>query len=510
MTSTTDVPLSFPPGIVKGSTNATSVGRWTDAQMIRWIDDKLTPILGCASLPLTATFGSPVRALHTWQDNTGIVRTAVLCEKNLYVIETNLVIDITPAGGIVGPDSNITAGGYGDDIYDILAYGTARPNKVNIRAIGPAWKLRNWGENLLAMCSTDGRLLQWVPNVVGTPPAAAVAGAPISNRTFEVTPDRYVMLFGMGGSSNTFGWCNQEDITNWNFASISSTAGSFDIEPASPFIAAFVTKYGVIAFTATKTYAIRYVGVPYIYSYDELGGGSIPVTQGSIADAGGKAVWFSDSGFWQWDGYTVSFLSCPLLDWIKDQLDPSYTRYRFASMSNGVFPEVWWMFPEAGKTENSRVVVYNYVDGWWSIGQLQRSCGYTAAFNTYPVMSDGTRIIIHEQQNFYADYPVLPFVTSGPLNTKSGGLITSMQQMVVDDAIVGPNGPLYSVAGRIMRNGADPIPISVGPKTARADGKVDLRITARDLNLTIKTPVNGAPLWTFGQPILKIGPRGKR
>ena len=83
--------------------------------------------------------------------------------------------NITPAGGIVGPSNTLTTGGYGNDAYDTgLLRHAARTSRRTAARIGEIWRLQNWGEDLLAMASTDGRLLRWMPGP--TCPSAANRG----------------------------------------------------------------------------------------------------------------------------------------------------------------------------------------------------------------------------------------------------------------------------------------------------------------------------------------------
>ena len=53
-------------------------------------------------------------------------------------------------------------------------------------------------------------------------------------------------------------------------------AGFLDIEPSSPIMCADASRTGVIFWTATKAYASRFLGLPYIYNYVELCDGTTP------------------------------------------------------------------------------------------------------------------------------------------------------------------------------------------------------------------------------------------
>ena len=87
--------------------------------------------------------------------------------------------------------------------------------------------------------------------------AKPVKNAPVGNRTFVVTAERHVMLFGPDGVANHFGWCSQEDIEDWNFASVENTAGFYAIEPASRIINAMAAQYSIIFWTVQGAYTVE-------------------------------------------------------------------------------------------------------------------------------------------------------------------------------------------------------------------------------------------------------------
>ena len=84
-----------------------------------------------------------------------------------------------------------------------------------------AYSLDDFGSLLYAMTSLDSRLLVWNPATGGK--AVQQIGAPLG-RCFVVTTERFIQIFGMfsdgtvdGGSARRFGWCDQEDPSNWSF-----------------------------------------------------------------------------------------------------------------------------------------------------------------------------------------------------------------------------------------------------------------------------------------------------
>lgn len=505
-------PFQIPPGVVRRGSEAEMAGRWYDTQLVRWVESVMRPVGGWEKIifdTITAT-GSTIRATHTWTDKSGVKRTAILCEKKLFLLETNTLIDISPTVAIVGPPDSLEVGGYGDDHYSYASYGTPRPNQPARRLIGPCYTLNNWGEDLLAMVSTDGRLLRWKPSDPPGSKAVAVPGAPIANRTFVVTPERHVMLFQMGGEYARFGWCDQEDIENWDFASLTSMAGYYSIEPAGPILAARMTRFGVIIFLPGAVYHSRYLGVPYVYSLDYIGKYSAPFTNASIIQTADMMFWPAADAFWAFNGSTISPVDCDVLDFIQTGLNQRYASVSTFGMFLGAQTECWWFYPSGDSKENDRYVIYNYQENWWSIGRLKRTCGTTGNMVDYPLMSDGTSIFRHEKGLYYYDAPELPYAQSAAINIASGAKRSTLTKGIADTRA--PAGDvLFYVGTRVNRiaNGV-PAPRLKGPLRVRSDGKIDLRATGRDMVIRIESARNGAAPWTFGQMLGRLAPRGSR
>lgn len=511
-------PIKIPPGVYRGASAAVAPGKWFDANMVRWVGDSLRPVLGWDKLVLSAAFASVVRATHKWTDNLGGVWIGVLCENNIYVVDSGgTVVEITPVG-FVGPAADVFAGGYGDYQYSYGAYGDPRPASDHLSQIGPTWKLSNWGQNLLICSSYDGRLLQWTPNVVGGSLAAVVANAPVPIRTFVVTPERYVMVFGGASAANfnQFAWCDQEDITNWDFASVTTTAGFFTVQPAAPILSAIETKWGILMFTSTSVFLVQYTGLPYVYTMSaKISDGATPLSDSSLVNYKGYAFWMADDGFWTFNGSTVVPQACSVLDWVRDTINKERARYRCVSVNLLCVPEIWFFFPSADSSENDKYVIWNYADGWWSMGKLFRTAGCGSGYDGFPTMSNGADLFYHEHPGaFYGDYVELPYASTSFINTNSGAVLTAINQAVVDHSAPAEN-VYYTFEGRIATRMNQNVPPDVqsdppGKLTCRSDGYLDFRINARDIIMTIGSADNGCRDWSFGQILLKTSGRGSR
>jgi hypothetical protein len=500
-------PLELPPGVVTTPTKNSNSANWTETQLMRWIEGKIQPIGGWEELAYSSMFASRVRAVHEWFGNDGTKYTAYLCEQHCYVDIAGTLTDISPTPAITPPyGDDIFAGGFGDGLFGAGTFGTPRPDVQKTKAITPCYKLGNWGEQLRAMTSADGRLLSWDPSTPATP-LVPVTNAPTNNRTFEITPERFIILFGMGGDFRTFGWCDQEDDTNWNFADVASKAGFYNVEPASPIIDATMTRDGAIFHTAVKTHLVRFVGLPFVYSYEEIADTTTPLSAASIAATAIGSIWFTENGFWQYKGAVVAPIECPVINLVNDNIDWTYARYEAAAVNVSSFSELWFFYPSAGSRYNDKYVLYNYREGWWANGDMPRSCGFSSSYTTYPIMSDGEKVYFHEKGNLYPGANTLPFAETHVINIASGAGLYTMQQLLPD-----LDGSLDNLrfSFKYKNDRSRGVTKQSDKKAVRDNGYVDIRVTGRDMRMVLESVSDGVDPWTMGQTLFEATPRGQR
>ena len=515
-------PIEIPPGVVATATKKMRSSNWAEVNLCRWVEGQLAPIGGQAQYAYS--FASRCRAVHGWYGLDGIHYIAYLCEQNVYVDTGGVLSDITPVDGMVAPVGP-GIGGYSDGEYSEGLYSTERPSSlIPIDVLPNAWSLDNFGQILLAMTSPDGRLLQWDPSGGGTgvPPAAMTevtssntgTGVAPHGRLFVVTQERFVQIFGMvddgtlgEGSFRRFGWCDQENPSAWDFSNVTSQAGFLDIEPASPIVAAQSTRNGTVFWTAHKTYLIRFLGIPYVYDYEELGNNTTPWSPESVIVSSSMLIWMSQQGLFSFDGTTILPIACKVRPWVDDDIDLVNVREQACAVHVGNFSEFWWFFPQLGQPYNTRCIIYNYKEGWWSQGEMSRSAGITASFTAQTIMTDGLVAFEHELGNFYGNAQ-LPWAETFDLNLTSGAQLITVKQMIPDvdgDA----SGLLYSLFYRNSRSTGAP-ELRTTPRPVRSDGYVDFRQTGRDIRLRLEVAAQPVLSFTLGQHLIDAVPRGDR
>jgi hypothetical protein len=407
---------------------------------------------------------------------------------------------------------------------NVLCAGGPLPAAVTITFQGA---LGNVGQAMIAGAANDltgGTAPQ--PNIVETTAGAStiltpVSGAPLG-RCFVITPERFCIIFGMyddstagyriGGSARRFGWCDQEVITSWDFSNVTSQAGFLDIEPASPILSAISGRFGTLFFTAKKVYVSRYQGLPYVYNFTELADDCTPWSPASITTTSSYVVWMSQQGAFSFDGTSVTPVACLVRPWVTDDIDLVNVREEAFAVHIGSFSEVWWFFPQSVATNpvtpyNSRCIIYNYKEGWWSQGTMQRSAGITSSYTSEPILADGKIPYQHELGPIYGNTPP-PFAETFDLNLTSGARLVTVKQMMPDIKGDMPNVQFQFYTRMSRSTGTSGV--WGAPIKLRPDGYVDVRATGRGIRMRISCVGPKIDYFTVGAHLVDFSIRGDR
>lgn len=370
------------------------------------------------------------------------------------------------------------------------------------------WSFATFGQDLLAVCSSDGRLLHFAPTA-GTPSAMDVpTNAPTSNKAVVVTAERSCMLLGAAGVARRIAWSDFENYNGWTFNTATGQAGYIDIEATSPIVSGIRVKEGVLVLTQHEAFLVRYVGAPYFYGVEKLGSTTFAAPN-AIAIGGNQVMWFGDECFWMYDGSAVRPVDCPFFNDLKQDYNPIYGNYRAHMHENGMFPEFWFDYPDQTQTDGecNHAVIYNYAEKWWSrtARNVTASCGAQTA--KYPVGSKTDKYIYQFEDGWtdagvtrvgsvWAETSHLPF-------SQNGGLVDINQAMVSTDPQYGSQNYQIKLLSRFTM---DQDETTFGPYIPRTDGYTDTRASGRDYRLRIEATDDN--YWSIGQVRVDVSSSG--
>jgi len=483
------LPIKLPPGLEREGTPYDSVNRWWNMSLMRWVSGTARPIGGWVRKTATP-LGEAVRRFFSWRKNDNSLGTLVGTETKLWVDFNGTWNDITPSG-IVPPVSSIL-GGYGSGAYGALAYGTPRPAGTSeVFAPGYAWwSFSNWGQDVLLLSSKDNRLFHYISSTPLVDPVL-MTEPPLSNAVC-VTDERHVMLAApvIGGTyyPHRICWASSESLTDWDFASVTNTAGYLDLTCTSPLISLVKVREGILAFTYTEVFLVRYVALPYIYGASRLT--EMPMFHPySIATFGpGNAMWFSPRAFQQYANGSVQPVPCPIFHDIKEDFSLDWGPMRVHASSNGNFPEVWLFWPSLNANECNRYAIVNFNENWWAWGYLERTAMHPAGALKRPIAGtvDGT---IYEHENGWTDagLPILDkrFLETGALGLGDGAKVVNVKRALLstsDNVNDIPRARKLQFYGRYTPDGSERV---FGPYMPRVDGYTDTRVNAREARVRL-------------------------
>lgn len=491
------VPIILPPGVVRPSTDAVVRGRYWDANLVRWRGQHLLPVGGWERMT-EASLPSVARNITPWRDLADVRRVLFLCDNHVLVLEGPVYTDITPPD-FTGDDGDFTTAGYGIGPFGDGTFGSPRTGgdqRLYYRA--SAWSADTFGQEVLYCASSDGRLFVVKPQV--TPiDSLLVTEAPTGNRGVVVTEERHVMLLAAGGNPRRVAWCSREDYTDWDFASVTNTAGFFDLDTPGWIVGGVKVRGGVLIFTDSEVWLCRYRGVPYVYGFERVGSACGIISPAARAAIGGVCYWLGKEGFWMFDGGTVRPIPCDLGSFVFDNIDPLAGVARCHASANGTFPEIWFFYPTIGQKECDRLAIMSIDPSsqWWSIAAMPRSAMREKGVYPFPLAA-GSNGMLYEHETGWSNEG-LPRAGTVYVETAALSLPLNGEQRI--NVVQAQMDHQYdsaqtqvAVFTRETHNGPEE---TWGPFEAREDGWTDMRFSGRDVRLRYVQTTEGN--WTVGE-----------
>jgi len=458
------VPLELPPGLYLNGTDYQSRGRFYEAELCRWKDDRISPIGGWREKTATLVDGH-ARAILPWLDNSTQAWLGMGTETGLFVMtRSGSVYDVTPVGLVAGLADAVIGGGYGAGTYGTGIYGTPRPDGTNVLPAA-VWSLDTWGEYLVGAFGTV--IYEWT---LGTGVVAAtVSGAP-SAEAMMVTEERVMMALGSDGDPRAVDWSAAEDNTDWTPTAI-NLAGGKRLQTSGRILTGRRVVGGGLIFTDVDVHRFQFIGLPQVYAFERLATGCGAVSKGAVQAIDARAFWMGISGFWTYNG-GVQPLDCEVSGSIFNNINARQVS-KVSAMHNSADGEIWWFYPSAASIECDRVVIYNYRENHWNDMTMARLSGTDRGVFGYPLVMghDGT---IYEHEVGQLRDGREPYALAGPVEIGDGARTMNVDGIIPDEQHLGEVSVSFVVRDWPMDDGSE-----VGPFTTAS--KTDCRFSGRSV-----------------------------
>ena len=403
------------------------------------------------------------------------------------------------SGGLVATSST-PALGWGAGTWGQGTWGTARSSSSTGTANSldaSQWNLNLWGEDLIANIR-NGAIYYWELSdgeanraVLASTESGASDIPTITKVTSISFPDRHFIVGGATSLGTTnfdpmlIRFSDQEDFVNFTPSS-TNTAGDQRLEIGTKIVQMLPTKDETFIQTDEAAYAMTFVGPPFTFSFRLLAVNCGAVAINGAANVDGDIYWIGKDNFFIYNG-NVSEIPCSVQYYFFDRLQKDFIDKTFAG-HNKKFNEVTWFYVSTDNTagtnnpEPDSYVTFNYSDGSWTIGTLDRNVwSDSLGFRKVPFAFDSTGELYNHETGTTDDGSAMScFVETSDLEVSESGERLFMIDKIVPDATMTADTSLF-VELKTRKYPQD-TEITKGPFTITpTTGKVSTRARGRQV-----------------------------
>ncbi len=276
--------------------------------------------------------------------------------------------------------------GFGGGQFGAGDFGVGKVDNSIDMQFPRIWSMSNFGGVLVltpgdpVTTSTDN-LYYWENNVAVAPvlvsSSIGASGVPLACKWVYVS-NNTVCVFGAGGMLNQFNSSDPGFYNSWT-PGASTSAFQFIYQQAIPLISQAKSRNFDLQFTQSEVYLAEFIDKPDIWFIRKLFGtdGIIgPKARAIIEDA---VFWMGTGDFYVFDGYTVNTLpNNTVKRYVYDNINMGQS-YKCFCLANVEYSEVWFFYPFGNDTECNNYVMYNYKEGHFTTGTMNRSCAEEGA-----------------------------------------------------------------------------------------------------------------------------------
>jgi hypothetical protein len=417
------------------------------------------------------------------------------------------------------------------------------------------WSHANYGEYLIINPRNEGLYL-WIPTYGTNDELTSLdehaellsinnsglyetdANCPsVSTLVMVSDSSRFVISFGCNdyGSDDQVPllvrWSDQENYSVWTPA-ITNQAGSFLLSSGSYIVTAVQTRQEILVFTDASVWSMKYVGPPYVWSFDILSHNISMAGPNAIAAANNIVYWMGTDKFYVYTG-RVETLPCSLRQYVFGDINMTQS-FQFFAGSNEGYSEIWWFYCSANSEVVDRYVIYNYLDKVWYYGTMERTAWLDSSLRAYPMAATYSHnIVFHENgvddvETSGNILPIEAYIQSSDFDIGDGHNFGFVWRMIPDITFDGsttpaPNKPEVTFTVRPRQNPGSAYGTGATPTVQSAQSYANQKTyTVQEFTEIVYTRVRGRQMafkissntvgtqWQLGVPRIDTRPDGRR
>lgn len=337
----------------------------------------------------------------------------------------------------IGLDDSVLGLGWGIGGYGLLGYDETR-TAGGVLQEARTWFLDTFGEDVVAAVN-GGALYTWDLSSGSNNPAELISGGPdVVLGGLVVSPeDRHLVVFGGDHTASgerrplSIDWSDQEDLSVWDATAL-NTAGDVILSGASRIKAARRTRGETLFWTESTFNSMVFDGPPFTFSISQLGDSAGLVGPNAVVTHQELAFWMGPNEFFMYDGVVRPIPNNTVRFFVFDNIDPDQMVKVFAYV-NPEFSEVTWQYETTGAGEIDAYVTYNFAQGVWYTGTLDRTCWVSQGVYSKPIGFGATGTVFeHESGTDDLGSGLVSFIESGDVDIGDGTLVQLISAILPD------------------------------------------------------------------------------
>jgi hypothetical protein len=403
----------------------------------------------------------------------------------------------------VGLDVYVQSTGWGAGLWGAGTWGSSTAitaaNQLRL------WSHDNFGEDLLINPRAGGIFYyDTSAGTLGTTRATALsdlAGAnlapTVALQVLVSDIDRHVICFGadpISGSSRTgtldpmlIAFSDQENVAEWEPLS-TNTAGSLRLSAGSSIVGAIRARQETLVWTDTALYSMTFVGQPFTFGVNLVNEGVGLISPNAAINSPKGIFWMDKKGFYNYNGQ-VQDVPCSVQNYVFSDFNEEQSFQTFGFL-NKEFDEVGWFYCSGSTTTIDRYIIYNYEEGVWSIGQLNRSAWIDEGIFNNPMATSSGYLYNHETGNDDDGSPMdNVFIESSDFALGNGDQFQSINRIIPDVKFTGDGGTGQTINFVLKQRDfpGDSLVTETTSTCTSSTTKIDTRLRARQAVLRIES-----------------------
>ena len=437
-----------------------------------------------------------------------------------------------------GLDVYVPSTGWGVGAWGAGSWGSATElsDTNNLRL----WTHDNYGEDLIINPRAGG-VFRWIENDGVSTRAVNLATTSGANlvptkalHVITSETDRHLIILGADPISSgartgvldpmLIAFSDQENPLEFEPLA-TNTAGSLRLSSGSAIVGGLKARQEVLIWTDTSLYSMNFIGPPLTFAVNLINEGAGLIGPKAATNSPRGVYYMSKKGFYYYNG-SVQKLPCSVQDYVFSDLDDTQAFKCFAGL-NEEFYEFWFFYPSTtdNETEISRYAIYNYEEGSWSIGTLERYSWLAAGVLDKPLAAgeeSSTKRIYEHEKGFNDDESAMDgvFVESADIDIADGDRFVFLKRILPDILFVNEAGTSQNPAINVVvkRRDFNNQTLSTDSTTQITASSTfgSLRSRARQFVLRFESDDDNAVndrknyKWRLGSTRVEVQPSGRR